>query len=85
MRKFKVLYPTRIMDKIYKEGETVEFSPSTDRNFIARLQTIKAIEEIIEEENQENSIDDLINGEFDEVDQLDAEPQDKKQRAKKQK
>ncbi|AQW82914.1 hypothetical protein [Campylobacter pinnipediorum] len=75
MRKFKVLYPTRIMDKIYKEGETVEFSPGTDRNFISRLQMIKAIVEI-PEEDQINDLD----SDIDEVNS-----QEKKQKNKKQK
>ncbi len=44
--KYKVLYDTTIATKIYKKDEVVEFDDKTDRNFIKRLETIKAIIEI---------------------------------------
>lgn len=44
--KYKVLYDTTIATKIYKKDEVVELDDKTDRNFIKRLEAIKAIVEI---------------------------------------
>ncbi len=48
--KYKVLYDTTIANKIYKKDEVVELDDKTDRNFIKRLETIKAIVEILSDD-----------------------------------
>lgn len=48
MLKFRVLYPTLIAGKIRKTGEILELSEQTDSNFLKRLISIKALEEILE-------------------------------------
>lgn len=47
-----VLYSTLIIDEIYEEGDTFEFPSGTDRNFIERLETIGAIKELKEDDEQ---------------------------------
>ncbi|ALV24560.1 hypothetical protein CIG2463D_0987 [Campylobacter iguaniorum] len=50
--KYKINYNQLIAGKHYKENSEVEFNAGTDRNFIARLITIKAIEEIKEPKSE---------------------------------
>ncbi|ALV64648.1 hypothetical protein [Campylobacter fetus] len=50
--KYKINYNQLIAGKHYKENSAIEFDAGTDRNFIARLITIKAIEEIKEPKSE---------------------------------
>ena len=50
--KFRVLYNTKIGDKYQKAGDIIDLPDGTDRNFIQRMQTIKALQAISEEEQK---------------------------------
>lgn len=43
---FKILYSQLIAGKYYAKGSVIDFNEQTDRNYIARLETIGAIEKI---------------------------------------